>query len=236
MFHIKRIGLAACVGCLAISLTGCVYIRLLKFKNQMNDFDTYVEVDDSSGLGLKLTDPVVLDTDFVFITQSQPTLKRELDSPANQAWVWKFSKEQKKESDTPFSLNFETRFEDGVLTRLDLDPKLLEIVPSDFLVEIFRSFGKAKINSSDKSATAEMNQNGLSETPLPSMNHIMDLMGQPTESSVDEGHGIKNLHYTFNFHNPDDDSVSGTFKIRFKGKMANLEEEILSFQLEMKGR
>lgn len=216
-------------------LSGCVYIRLLKFKNQLSDFDRSVEVVRAEGLSLRFPKPVVRDEDFIFITESEPSQIRTIDPELRiEEWDWRFEKKIENGDNTPFSIVFRTRFEDNMLTQIDFDEKLLEAIPDEFIVELFRSLGNAKINKLRKSATAAMNRESLDGVKLPSITEISNVMGSPTDKKKKDKRGL--WHYVFNFYNPKNKDLSGQFAIVFKTDSDNLEEEIAGFELTGKAR
>lgn len=216
-------------------LSGCVYLRLLRFKYQLHEFDEYVVVDRSAGLSLKFPSPVVRDDDFIFITESNPTrIHIVSETPQVEEWDWQFEKKQIETSDEPFHIVFNTRFEDGLLTEISFDPQLLEAIPEDFIVELFRSLGNAKINKLRKSATAALGRDSLDGVHLPSMAAISDVMGKPTNKQKQGESG--RFNYVFNFYNPQNKDLSGQFAIVFKTDSENMDQEIAGFELTGKGR
>ena len=231
----KRILQSGLALCLLLALSGCVYLRLLSFKNQLKQFDKYVVVDDDQGLGLQLKDPVLEDQDFVYITESEPTEIRSISSkPLIEDWIWRFEKEGDEDNAAPFSVIFRTRFEDHLLTRIDFDPQIIEIIPPDFVVAMFKSMGKAKISKLRRSATSEMSRDALTGVPLPTMLDIEHVMGEPTRNERRDERLV--WSYTFNFFNPQSSDLSGQFKIAFKSDGADLGREIAGFEVMGKAR
>lgn len=211
-------------------MSGCVYLRLLKFKNQLHDFDAHVEVELSDGLALKFPDPVVRDEDFLFITDSQPSCVRTIaNEPRVEDWDWRFEKKLESDEADPFEIVFTTRFEEGMLTQIAFDENLLEAIPEDFIVELFRSLGRAKINKLRKSATAAMSRDSLDGIDLPSMKEISGVMGKPTDKKKREKGRF--WHYVFNFYNPKNRDLSGQFAIVFTTDSENMDKEIAGFEL-----
>jgi len=234
MLH-RRLIQALALGLILSLLSGCVYLRLLKFKNQLHAFDEHVVVERNDGLSLQFPDPVIRDEDFLFITESQPSQIRTVsDQPAVEDWDWQFEKKMETEGSEPFSIVFTTRFEEGMLTHIDFDERLLEAIPEDFIVELFRSLGRAKINKLRKSATAAMSRDSLDGIELPSMSEISDVMGQPTDKKRKDKRGL--WHYVFNFYNPKNRDLSGQFAIVFTTDSENLDQEIAGFELTGKAR
>ncbi|MBD5778113.1 hypothetical protein IEN85_01215 [Pelagicoccus sp. NFK12] len=231
----KRLAQFLVLGLLLSFLSGCVYLRLLRFKNQLHDFDKHVVVELDKGLSLKFPEPVVRDEDFVFITESEPSSIVEVSqSPRIEDWDWRFEKQMQTEDGTPFSIIFRTRFQDGLLTQIDFDEKLLEAIPEDFIVELFRSLGKAKINKLRKSATAAMSRDTLDGVPLPTLADISVVMGQPTDKDNKDKRRL--WHYVFNFYNPKNKDLSGQFAIVFQSDSESLDHEIAGFELTGKAR
>lgn len=231
----RRLIQALALGFILTLLSGCVYLRLLKFKNQLHDFDEHVLVELNEGLSLTFPTPVVRDEDFVYITESQPSRITSISTePMVEDWDWKFEKEIQTAEGKPFSIIFRTRFEDGLLTQINFDEKLLEAIPEDFIVELFRSLGKAKINKLRKSMTAAMNSDTLEGVKLPSMTDISVVMGQPTDKNKKEKRRL--WHYVFNFYNPKNKDLSGQFAIVFKSDSENPDQEIAGFELTGKAR
>lgn len=231
----RRRFIQALVLCLVlVALPGCVYLRLLRFKGQLNHFDEHVQVERSGGLALHLVKPLVRDSDFVFITESGPTAKGTLSSdPKVEAWDWEFEKESENDDDA-FSIVFRTRFEEGLLTRIEFDPKLLQAIPEAHMVELFRSLGQARINKLRRSATATVTRDSVEDLPLPSLEDIRHAMGEPSEKLQKKKR--RQWRYVFNFYNPEDRSHSGQFSLVFKSDAERLDSEMTSFDLIGKGR
>ncbi|EDY81911.1 hypothetical protein VDG1235_1531 [Verrucomicrobiia bacterium DG1235] len=229
MLH-RRLIQAIALALVLSLLSGCVYLRLLRFKNQLHDFDANVVVEHSDGLSLQFPNPVLRDEDFIFITNSDPTRIRAISQqPKVEDWDWRFEKKQTAESDKPFDIVFRTRFEDGMLTRIDFDEKLVEVMPENFIEEVFRSFGKAKINKLRKSATAGMKRDASKDIPLPSMSEISVAMGEPTNTGKKDKRGL--WHYVFNFYNPKNRDLSGQFAILFTTDSDNMDREVAAVEL-----
>src|SRR5690606_6422797 len=134
----------------------------------------------------------------------------------------------------PCTLAFRTRFEEHLLTRVAFDPKLLEAIPGQFVVELFRSLGKAKINKLRRSATAKVNQDSLEGVPLPTMAEILQVMGPPSES--DTANELRLWRYEFNFFNPENGDLAGQFRLVFKTDSDDLQQQIWGFEISGRAR
>ncbi len=71
----RRLFLILCLSLVALSLSGCVYLRLLNFKNQLKSFDENVAVLSQTKLAFQFRNPVVKDSDFIFISGASPDLR-----------------------------------------------------------------------------------------------------------------------------------------------------------------
>ena len=115
----KRVGIAITLALMLPALTGCVYLRLLHFKNQLKSFDENVSILPGNELVFEFSKPIVKNSDFVFITGSQPSRIDFVDSAGyNEWWTWHFQKRTSIDSDRPFRMTFRAHFQDDLLTRL----------------------------------------------------------------------------------------------------------------------
>ena len=129
------------------ALTGCVYLRLLHFKNQLKSFDENVSVLKGRELAFVFSKPIVKNSDFVFLTGSQPSRIDFADSAGdNEVWTWHFQKRTSNDSDRPFRMTFRAHFQDDLLTRFEVDKAFVELFGQDFTEEILSRMGHAKIN------------------------------------------------------------------------------------------
>jgi len=217
-------------------LSGCAYIRLFQFKNQLRDFDQFVKVDKSEGLAFVFETPILKSKDFVFITGAQPT--RIVSHPADESlatWVWQFDKVLGGTSMDTCSIAFATTFRDGVLERMDIDNSLLEAMDADFMVAMLKSLGVAKINKLKRAVRAEVKRDQAPETRFPSLAAIKKVFGRPTKiRDIDPEVEIEN-EYVFNFIDPSSKNIAGQFKVIFQTK-SDLDPAVTGFVLSGKGR
>ena len=201
---------------IASALSSCAYLRLLRFKNQLKDFDQNVAVEHVDGLQLNLKKPVIKDSDFVYITGSEPNEKHVLSTtPRIEEWIWRFEKlPPESQDDKPFVVDYRTRFEDGLLTQIAIAPELLEVIPAEYIVTLFRNMGRAKINKLRRSALVEV-ANGEAEKDcrLPTWRKLLAKMGAPSKSQQKSAE--QTWSYVFNFYNPDTAQLSGQFELNF---------------------
>ena len=234
-FAPKRLLAFALIASLALTLSGCVYLRLLNFKNQLKSFDRNVRVENASGLSLAFSNPVVRDSDFTFITRSPPTKAQSLSKQQSvERWTWTFRKRKAQPDHKAYSIDFETDFEAGFLTRMRIDEDFVDLIGRDFILAMFGSIGDAKINTVRRSASASVDAENLDEISLPSLARILDTMGppsrkKPTDESIE-------YEYEFNFLNPKNERRLGQFKLTFIANPQTPEAPISGVKITGKGR
>ncbi len=238
-FNFKKLCIALCLVALMLSLSGCVYLRLLGFKNQLKSFEKNITVDPVPGLSLQFHKPIVRDSDFVFITNSRATRQVKIsEAPNEEVWTWMFEKQRGKNTHRLYSLNFTTYFEDGLFSQMEIDETFVQLLGKEFTLAMFKSMGKAKINTLRRSATAEVDIDSLPDVPLPSLETIFQVMGEPTRTIKQRRDSDQEAQceYQFVFRNPDNHKKAGQFKISFKGDPNNPEKEITGFRVTGKAR
>ena len=149
--QLRRLILAPLLGALVVSLTGCVWLRLLAFKNQLADFDRYVKVEDGQGLTLQFVKPVLYTKDLLFLMQLEPT-SRATNGGA-QTWFWTFVKEDAQSNAVPDNLNltFSTSFDGNKLTAFTFSERLVTTIPKPFLLALIQAFGRAEVDRKNRS-------------------------------------------------------------------------------------
>ena len=238
-FQPKKLFSILILALLAVSLSGCVYLRLLNFKNQLNNFERNVTVESPPGLSLSFSNPVVRGTDLSFITKSKPTLVTSIATDPNiELWTWKFEKQRAEPHHKPYSVDFQTRFESGLLTNMIIDESFVDLIGRDFILKMFRSVGDAKINTIRRSVSASMDTDSLEDISRPTLAKILDSMGQPTRTNETKGSESKHVdcEYEFNFLNPKNQKRAGQFKLIFKADPLHPETPVTGFKITGKGR
>jgi hypothetical protein len=172
----------------ALLLTGCIWLRLLAFKNQLADLDRYVKVEDRQGLTLHFVKPVLYAEDFRDLITVQPTAR--ITNGNRQTWLWTFQKQSAPAQAEPgdFDLTFATSFEDGKFNELVIPERFLVAVQKPLLLGVFRSLGQAQVDTRKRSATAKWAGGDVwSQILLPTKSEVTRLLGAPcsvTESNL----------------------------------------------------
>ena len=154
----KRSTLWLLISGLALLLTGCVWLRLLAFKEQLADLDRYVKVDDRNGLAFHFLEPVLYADDVRELLQMEPTVKTTNQNC--QTWLWTFEKELAVTNAEPanFDLTFATLFENRKFNELGIPERFTAVIPKPIILGIVRSLGHADIDRSKRSASVRCPQ------------------------------------------------------------------------------
>ena len=226
----KRVGIALALALMLSALTGCVYLRLLHFKNQLKSFDENVSVLQGKELAFEFSKPIVKKSDFVFLTGSQPSRIDFADSAGdNVVWTWHFQKRTSNDSDRPFRMTFRAHFQDDLLTRFEVDKTFVELFGQDFTQEILSRMGHAKINKLRRSVTMAIDSATLAELSPPSLSEIADLMGEPTDVLNSNSPSLESCRYEFHYYNPKSGKTAGRFSIFLIGDTQNPKAPIEGF-------
>lgn len=235
--HSKRLLTAICLVFLSLSLSGCVYLRLLSFKNQLKSFDQNVSVESSPTLVFGFREPVVRDSDFVFISGASPgKIDKIPQIPSEEIWTWTFEKRRSSPAHQPYTMEFRTRFKDGLLTQMEIDETFVDLVGGDLILTMFRNIGNAKINKLRRSMSAELDKNSVPKIPLPSLAEIIDVMGEPTRIAKPQSGLAARCEYEFNFLDPENGKKAGQFRLYFTGSLRDPQKAITSFKITGKAR
>lgn len=184
---------------LVVGLTGCVYLRLLALKGQLNEFDKYVEVHDRGDLVLVFKKPVLSAPDLLWLTKLQPTEKR--GTAPEERWSWTLEKVALPNlvETEPHQLTFVTGFVSNKLTEIAIPQRFLTVVPGRGVVALFKAFGHAEILEKQRTASADLRGDQLrKELPVLTTADADRLLGWPHETQAEEAHLVWLYRYTLN--------------------------------------
>jgi hypothetical protein len=193
-----RLSLCLLAGGLTLLLTGCIWLRLLAFKNQLVEFDRYVKVDDRHGLAFQFVKPVIRAGDVRELLEADPTSKATNGS--EQTWFWTFEKllpDTHQESGN-FEMTFTTSFATNKLSQFAIPERFLTILPKSWVLGLFRSFGKARVDQKQRAANVTWVPEG--ETPIMTRREIIQLLGAPL--STTESNLVSSCLYKYRLKSP----------------------------------
>jgi hypothetical protein len=142
----KRLSLCLILAALAVLSTGCVWLRLLSFKNQLASLDRYVRVENTNGLTIHFLKPVLNGEDLFMFAGDQPT-----SSTTNQnrrTWTWTYQKLSPSTNREPanFHLNFQVLLGETKIDGFRFPDQVLAVLPQPMILGLLRSLGRAQID------------------------------------------------------------------------------------------
>ncbi len=179
---------AALLLAVAVALTGCVYLRLLEVKNQLQEFDRNFRVTIAEQLVVQFLHPVMLSDDFLYLTELEPTRVEELRQ--GERWVVDFHKldaaghVEKPMTTLTFTMEFN---EQRKLTRFGFSPLFLAIAPPAFLEASIRSMGKGNVDTGHRQLRVDPQHLPKIAAPLPTRHSIIATFGRPLLETKDQG-------------------------------------------------
>jgi hypothetical protein len=140
----------------ALSLSGCVYLRLNTVRKQLENFDQFVTVGGEPDLALNFKHPVLWSEDMVFLFKQPPTEQREAGSV--MTWLWVLEKKPGPTAkDAPaIRFTFTTVFTSNKLSQLVIPHEVLRVVPREAVVGMFKAMGHAQVNPGHRVVSATM--------------------------------------------------------------------------------
>ncbi|HSE83003.1 MAG TPA: hypothetical protein VLB01_00475 [Thermodesulfobacteriota bacterium] len=221
------IGLLLIVG----SITGCMYVRLLKLKAQLSNFDKYFELKDEQKLTMVFLEPVLLNQDIVWLLKSDPISKEETEG--GEVWTYVFEKQyagvddDKEDFDIPVDMLFHKK----KLKEVRFPERFLKYLSKPLLAKMFRSMGDAEISKLSRTADSEFKGNNPLE--IPTKGQIIELLGVPF--SVDSSDGKSKLTYKYKVRETTADSNNEEFRLTTKYVFQQGSDKLLKAEGDLNG-
>ena len=182
---------------LLLTLSGCVWLRLLEIKNQLADFDENIriEVADKHFI-VHLLKPVLRSDDFIYLSKLQPS-RKQLMPDGTQRWYldFKFDPAKTPAQQTQLVSFIMTYTPKHRLAAFDFSPLFVEMAPPVFLEASIRSLGVGKVDQGKKQLKVDPEDLPKLTSKLPHTANITAVMGPPTEERMEDG--LKLLIYRF---------------------------------------
>ncbi|HEY7535231.1 MAG TPA: hypothetical protein VH878_04735 [Thermodesulfobacteriota bacterium] len=169
---------------LLIPISGCVFLRLLEVKRQLNDFDSYFRINDQKGFTITFLKPVLHTDDVLWIAKRPPTSKEE--NGQVEVWTYLFEKDYKgpKDEDGNFDLPIAMSFEKDKLSEIRFPDRFLKALSKPLLAKMFRSMGNAEISKWNRTASSMFQ--GMDSLEIPKREQIAMILGKPFETKDDK--------------------------------------------------
>jgi len=182
---------------LALTLVGCVWLRLLEIKNQLAEFDTYARTEVAERhFILHLLEPALLSEDFVYLSKLRPSRVEPLPG-GGYRWYLDFhldpaTTREQKSLIVSFIMTYTAKER---LAAFDFSPLFVEMAPAAFLEASIRSLGVGKVDQDKRQLKVNPEDLPKLTASLPRQADITKVMGPPTEENSEVG--LKVLIYRF---------------------------------------
>lgn len=180
-----------------LTLSGCVWLRLLEIKNQLADFDdnVRVEVADQHFI-LHLLNPVLYSDDFVYLSKLEPSRVEYLPGGAYRWHLdFHFDPAQSKEQKSQIVSFIMTYNAEQRLASFDFSPLFVEMAPPAFLEASIRSLGAGTLDQDKRQLKVDPEDLPKLNASLPKSANILSVLGAPAETSREAG--LRVLIYRF---------------------------------------
>ena len=178
-----------------LSSTSCVYLRLLKVKRQLNDFESNFELNDENGLKFVFKNPVLFPQDIIWLMKTDPLSTEKTNN--GELWTYLLEKQylvqNTDEDNYDIPLLFHVR--DNKLVEITFPERFLKNLSKPLLIKMLGSLGKSEISKSTRSAGTEFKGSSLDD--IPKKKYIISVLGAPYESKSTDHTEISTYLYNF---------------------------------------
>ncbi len=166
-----------------LASTGCMrYYRLLEFKKQLKEIDTYFTYVDYNGLYCDIHEAVLTIDDIKWLGLF-PTENSQIKDKT--VWLLNFVNQHPEydSSSSGYHLVVKLTFQNGLLSRVELPHSFMRLVPTDLLKFYLSSFGNANINLAKQNLAIDFDKvpGGAPMLFYPRYEDFIETLGQPLE-------------------------------------------------------
>jgi hypothetical protein len=175
---LRRLAALAIAGS-ALLFSGCVYLRLLELKKQIDRFDQFFGLQTSDGLAIVCHTPVLRTGDVRWIgLYPESTKALGVAEQWRVRWVKQLPPGVTEKIE--YDIVLELSFAHDRLTRVKIPERYFAVMPKQFLVGVIRSLGRGKIDKSQKKIDAVVSAAEVAAA-RPDLPSIDNLLGRPTD-------------------------------------------------------
>ena len=164
-----------------MSLSGCVFFRLLQVKRQLADAEHHVRLETRGGLTLTFAEPILLPDDVLLVARRPPSRTQETGSEIH--WTYAFIKEPRvgKPPGGPFDVPVDLCFSGGRLLYGRLPERFGKVLRPAFVLETVKAVGHAEVQASPKRVSGRIHPEDLDRSAVhrPSRKDILEIFGPP---------------------------------------------------------
>lgn len=167
---------------LILALTGCIFVRMLNVKDQLNDFDTNFDLNDEQGLTLVFKNPVLLSDDVIWLMKGSPGSVKLTEE--SEQWTYVFQKQHITSQDEgdEYDIPILMVMEDDKLAQITFPKRFLKNLSIPVLKKMLSSMGNADVSKLGRSASSKYV--GEDTTGIPTSDNVMETLGEPYETEV----------------------------------------------------
>lgn len=177
------------------SLSSCIFVRMVKVKNQLNDFEINFDLNDERGLTLVFKNPVLLTDDVIWLMKGSPVSVETIDE--GQLWTYVFQKQHTVSQDEgdKYDIPILMVMEDGKLTEITFPKRFLKNLSIPLLKKMLTSMGNADVSKLGRSASSKFS--GDDPTEIPTSDNVVETLGVPYEvEDLGENSKLSYLYYS----------------------------------------
>ena len=190
--HLRGLAALVIAGC-ALLFSGCVYLRLLELKKQIDRFEQFFGLQTSDGLAIICHSPVLRTGDVRWIGL-HPESTRTLGVAEQWQVRWVKQLPPGVTEKAEYDIVLELSFAHDRLTRVKIPERYFAVMPKQFLVGVIRSLGRGKIDKSQKKIDAVVSAAEVAAA-RPDLPSIDNLLGRPTEEHEEGPNTIVRYRY-----------------------------------------
>ncbi len=205
MKHLRISLFIGFIAFLAFTMSGCVFIRLLKVKLQMQKFDRYFRIEDQGGgVTLIFLEPVMLMKDIEWLMRSRSIIQASNGRYALWKYVFKKQYPHAKTEKGNFDIAMTMFFENEKLYKARYPKKFSSILGQEFITEALKSMGTGKIDKKQRSISAAWkDKNEPDAARIPTKPDVEKVLGQPFFINRSDAGFLAYYKYTLQNASPD---------------------------------
>ncbi len=162
-------------------LHGCVWLRLLEVKGQLQEFDRYVDAVGEPGLELRFREPVLESGDLDHLIQGRATSTTLSGIREIRAYVFrKLAPERAEPESAVLTLVVVCTIEDDRLSAVAFPDEVFRAIPRDLAIAGLKALGRATVDRATRSATGSLTARELADQ-RPTRQRLVALFGEPNQ-------------------------------------------------------
>ena len=193
---LKKILLVLILISCSLTVSGCVYLRLLKVKRQFKQFDKYVMVDKEDGLTLSFLQPILYKDDIKWLGLSP--VSQETKSGIT-TWKHIFEKKYNNQLEQRnFDIICDTRYQNNKFHAIYFPERYFKYIQKDFFVFLLKYMGNSDMDLDTKTNTARHTGGNIDNKHVLSLvkqGNIMKMLGIPY--FIENKNGTHSLEYRY---------------------------------------